>query len=138
MKIKEVPQERGMMPDNIYEVCYALDDDGHYVLTESAGWNPKNIANNQAWEVIEQEIAKALTGIHTGKLSPLAFHMAKNQMNTRLLAQYAGFSRWRVKRHLKLAVFKRLNQAVLEQYSDVFGITAEQLQEFPEKIEQQR
>ena len=138
MKIKEVPQERGMMPDNIYEVCYALDDDGHYVLTESAGWNPKNIANSQAWEVIEQEIAKALTGIHAGKLSPLAFHMAKNQMNTRLLAQYAGFSRWRVKRHLKPAVFKRLNQAVLEQYSDVFGITAEQLQEFPEKIEQQR
>ncbi|MEA3437172.1 MAG: hypothetical protein U9R43_11955 [Thermodesulfobacteriota bacterium] len=135
MKIKEVPQERGMMPDNIYEVCYALDDDGHYVLTESAGWNPKNIANNQAWEVNEQEIAKALTGIHAGKLSPLAFHMAKNQMNTRLLAQYAGFSRWRVKRHLKPAVFKSLNRAVLEQYSDVFGITAEQLQEFPEKIE---
>ena len=138
MKIEEVPQERGMMPDNIHEVCYAVDDDGHYVLTASAGWNPKNIANNQAWEVIEQEIAKALKGIHAGKLSPLAFHMAKNQMNTRLLAQYAGFSRWRVKRHLKPAVFKRLNQAVLEQYSDVFGITAEQLQEFPEKIEQQR
>ena len=135
MKIKEVPQERGMMPDNIYEVCYAVDDDGHYVLTASAGWNPKNIANNQAWEVIEQEIAKALKGIHAGKLSPLAFHMAKNQMNTRLLAQYAGFSRWRVKRHLKPAVFKRLNQAVLEQYSDVFGITVKQLREFPEKIQ---
>ncbi len=125
MKIEEVPQERGMMPDNIHEVCYAVDDDGHYVLTASAGWNPKNIANNQAWEVIEQEIAKALKGIHAGKLSPLAYHMAKNQMNTKLLAQYAGYSRWRVKRHLKPAVFKRLNQAVLEQYSDVFGITVE-------------
>ncbi len=135
MKIEEVPQERGMMPDNIHEVCYAVDDDGHYVLTASAGWNPKNIANNQAWEVIEQEIAKALKGIHAGKLSPLAFHMAKNQMNTKLLAQYAGYSRWRVKRHLKPAVFKRLNQAVLEQYSDVFGITVKQLREFPEKIQ---
>jgi len=134
MKIEEVPQERGMMPDNIHEVCYAVDDDGHYVLTASAGWNPKNIANNQAWEVIEHEIAKALKGIHAGKLSPLAFHMAKNQMNPGLLAQYAGFSRWRVKRHLKPAVFKRLNPAVLEQYSDVFGITIKQLQQFPEKI----
>jgi len=136
MKIEEVPQERGMMPDNIHEVCYALDDDGHYVLTASAGWNPKNIANNQAWEVIEQEIAKALKGIHAGKLSPLAFHMSKNQMNTKLLAQYAGFSRWRVKRHLKPAVFKRLKPAVLEQYSDVFGITVKQLQQFPQKIKQ--
>jgi len=136
MKIEEVPQERGMMPDNIHEVCYAVDDDGHYVLTASAGWNPKNIANNQAWEVIEQEIAKALKGIHAGKLSPLAFHMAKNQMNTRLLAQYAGYSLWRVKRHLKPAVFRRLNPAVLERYSDVFGITARQLQQIPEKIKQ--
>ena len=136
MKIEEVPQERGMMPDNIHEVCYAVDDDGHYVLTASAGWNPKNIANNQAWEVIEQEIAKALKGIHAGKLSPLAFHMAKNQMNTRLLAQYAGYSLWRVKRHLKPAVFRRLNPAVLERYSNVFGITAKQLQQFPEKIKQ--
>ncbi len=134
MKIEEVPQERGMMPDNIYEVCYALDDNGHYVLTASAGWNPKNIANNQAWEVIEQEIAKAIEGIHAGKLSPLAFHMAKNQMNTKLLAQYSGSSRWRVKRHLKPVVFKRLNPAVLQRYSEVFGITVKQLQEFPEKI----
>jgi len=53
MKIKEVPQERGTISDNFHEVCYAVDDDGHYVLTDSAGWEPKNIANNQAWEVIE-------------------------------------------------------------------------------------
>jgi len=135
MKIEEVPQERGAISDNFHEVCYAVDDDGHYVLTASAGWEPKNIANNQVWELIEQEIAKALKGIHAGKLSPLAFHMAKNQMNKRLLAQYAGFSWWRVKRHLKPAVFKRLNLAVLERYSDVFKITMKQLQQFPENMD---
>lgn len=136
MKIEEVPQERGAISGDFHEVCYAVDDGGHYVLTTSAGWEPKNIANTQVWEVIEQEIVEAIDGIHAGKLSPLAFHMSKNQMNTRLLAQYSGFSRWRVKRHLKPTVFKRLNQAVLEQYSDVFGITVKQLQEFPEKIKQ--
>jgi len=136
MKIKEVPQERGMIPDNMHEVCYAVDDDGHYALTASAGWEPKNVANNQAWEVIEQEIEKALKGIHADKLSPLAFHMTKNQMNTGLLAQYSGFSRWRVKRHLKPTVFKRLNPAVLERYSDVFEISIKQLQQFPERPKQ--
>lgn len=136
MKIKEVPQERGTISDNIHEVCYAVDDDGQYAVIASAGWEAKNIANNQVWELIKQEIATALKGIHTGKLSPLAFHMAKNQMNLGLLAQYAGFSRWRVKRHLKPAVFKRLDQAVLERYSGVFGITVKQLQQFPEKVEQ--
>jgi len=134
MKIEEVPQERGMMTDNLYEVCYAVDDDGHYVLTASAGWEAKNITNDQAWEVIKEDISKALKGIHEGKRSPLAFHMAKNQMNIRLLAQYAGFNRWQVNRHLKPAVFKRLKPAVLERYSDVFGITIEQLQQYPEKI----
>lgn len=136
MKIKEVPQERGIMPDNIHEVCYAVDDNGQYALTASAGWEPKNIANNQAWEVIDEEIAAALKGIHAGKLSSLAFHMAKSQMNIGLLAQYAGFSKWRVKRHLKPAVFKRLDQAVLERYSNVFGISVKQLQQFPENPEQ--
>ncbi|MBT8350322.1 MAG: helix-turn-helix transcriptional regulator [Deltaproteobacteria bacterium] len=136
MKTKEVPQERGTISDNIHEVCYAVDDDGHYEVIASAGWEAKNIANNQAWELIEQEIAKALKGIYAGKLSPLAFHMAKNQMNLGLLAQYAGFSRWRVKRHLKPGVFKRLDQAVLERYSDVFGITVKELQQFPDKAEQ--
>jgi hypothetical protein len=134
MKIKEVPQERGAISDNFHEVCYAVDDDGHYVLTASAGWEAKNIANNQAWEVIKQEVAKALKQIHSGKLSALAFHMAKNQMNTGLLAQYSGFSRWRVKRHLKPAIFKRLNPAVLKRYSDVFEITVKELQQFPDKI----
>ena len=136
MKIKEVPQERGTISDNIHEVCYAVDDDGHYVGIASAGWEAKNIANNQVWELIKQEIATALKGIYAGKLSPLAFHMAKNQMNLGLLAQYAGFSRWRVKRHLKPAVFKRLDQAVLERYSNVFGISVKQLQQFPENPEQ--
>ncbi len=135
MKTKEVPQERGTISDNFHEVCYAVDDNGHYVVVASAGWEAKNIANDQVWELIKQEIARVLEGIHTGKLSPLAFHMAKNQMNTGLLAQYTGFSRWRVKRHLKPAVFKRLDQAVLERYADVFEITIKQLQQFPEKID---
>ena len=137
MKIKEVPQERGIISDNSHEICYAVDDNGQYVLTASAGWEPKNIANNQAWEVIDEEVAAALKGIHAGKLSPLAFHMAKNQMNLGLLAQYAGFSKWRVKRHLKPAVFKRLDQAVLQRYSNVFGISVKRLQQFPENPEQQ-
>jgi len=135
MKIEEVPQERGMMTDDVYEICYAVDGEGRYVLAASAGWEPKNITNDQAWELIDGQVAKALKGIHAGRLSPLAFHMAKNQMNTGLLAKYAGFSRWRVKRHLKPAVFKRLKPAVLELYSDIFKITVKQLQQFPENME---
>jgi len=136
MKISEVPQDRGMMPDNVHEVCYALDKDGRYVLAASSGWEPKNITNDQAWEVIEEQVTKALKAIYAGKQSSLAFHMAINQMNISLLSKYVRFSRWQVRRHLKPAVFKRLKPDILERYADVFEITVKQLQEYPENIDQ--
>lgn len=131
MKTSEVPQERGIMPENVYEVCYAVDEDGRYVLKSSAGWEPKNIVNDQAWEIIKAQVADVLAQIHAGRLSPLAFHMTKNQMNIGLLAKYVRLSRWRVRRHLKPHVFERLEPEVLDRYADVFEITVEQLLKVP-------
>ena len=131
MKTSEVPQQRGIMPEEVYEVCYALDEDGRYVLKESAGWEPKNIVNDQAWEIIKAQVADVLGHIHAGRLSPLAFHMTRNQMSIGLLAKYVRLSRWRVRRHLKPQVFARLKPAVLERYADVFEITVEQLLKVP-------
>ena len=134
MKISEVPQERGIIPENLHEVCYAVDESGSYVLVESAGWEPKNITNDQAWEVIQAQVADALGKIHAGRQSPLAFHMAINQMNIGLLSKYVRMNRWRVTRHLKPDVFKRLKSDMLKQYADVFGITVEQLLEVPSNV----
>ena len=132
MKVNEVPQDKGMITDERREICYAVDENGRYVLAESAGWQPKNIANNQAWGIISEQISQTLKKIKAGKLSPLAFYMVKNQMNISLLSKYAGFNRWRVKRHLKPGVFKRLESSVLKQYADVFEIDIEDLSKIPE------
>jgi len=134
MKVSEVPQERGIMPEDFHEVCYAVDEGGNYVLAESAGWEPKNVANSQAWEIIQAEVADALGNVHTGQRSPLAFHMAINQMNISLLSKYVRMNRWRVNRHLKQDVFKRLKPNILKQYADVFGITVEQLLKVPPNV----
>ena len=53
--------------------------------------------------------------------------MELNHMKPGLLGKYAGFSRWRVKRHLKPAVFSKLRPEVLEMYATVFNITAYRL-----------
>ena len=132
MKTSEVPQERGIIPENVHEVCYAVDESGNYVLTNSAGWEPKNIVNDQAWEIIKAQVQGVLAQIQAGRLSPLAFHMAKNQMSTGLLSRYVRFSRWRVKRHLKPHVFKRLEPDVYRRYANIFEITVEQLLKVPE------
>ncbi len=126
MERKDVPQDRGIA-QGLREVCYAVDDSGRYVLVESLGWEPKNIANDQAWEVIDQQVAHEADRVRQGLASPLAYYMAKHLMHVGLLAQYVGLPRWRVKRHLKPGVFKRLKPALLARYAAVFEISVGQL-----------
>jgi hypothetical protein len=57
--------------------------------------------------------------------------MNKHMMDVRVLAQYVGFTRWRVKRHLKPREFNKLDDETLKRYASVFNITIEQLKETP-------
>jgi hypothetical protein len=132
MKIDDVPQDRGMITDDRREVCYAVDDDGRYVMTGSAGWEPKNIANRQAWELIDIAATKALEKVHAGKASPLAYHMAKHQMSVGLLANYAGTNRLKVWLHLKPGPFAKMVPSLLQRYADAFGITVAELKSVPD------
>lgn len=134
MKRKDVPQDKAIL-GQWHEICYALDEDGRYVLAPSAGWDPANVANLQAWEVIAEDVAAAIEGVRAGKASPLAFHMARCQMDAGLLAGYVQLSRWRVKRHLRPAVYARLKPELRERYARVFGVAAQELDRIPEKPE---
>ncbi len=133
MKKEDVPQDAGISGNYGKEICYAVDDDGRYSLVPSLGWEPKNIANNQAWELIDQELINVVKRIKTGKLSPLAYHMIKNQMDIKLMAKYVKLSRFRVRRHLKPSVFRRLENDVLMRYANIFEISVDQLSQVPEE-----
>lgn len=122
MKQTNVPQDPGIIENYGHELCYAVDNEGKYALVPSIGWEPKNIANKQAWQVIDQDIARTLTEINRGCKSPIAYYMAKHQMDVGLLANYMGLYRWQVKRHLKPSVFKRLKGKTLKAYADLFGL----------------
>ncbi|MBA4417537.1 MAG: hypothetical protein C0392_06470 [Syntrophus sp. (in: bacteria)] len=128
MEKKEVPQDRGIY-GKCTGICYAVDENGKYVLSPSAGWEPANIANQQAWELMEEQIAETRERVKRGELSPLAYYMARNLMDVKILAQYIGLPKWRVKRHLKPRVFRRLNPRLLERYAKLFNIKMEQLME---------
>jgi hypothetical protein len=118
--------------DRLKEVCYAVGEDGSFVLAESAGWEPKNVANDQAWDLIHEQVEETLEKIKSGKRSPLAYHMVRNQMGPGLLAKYAGLNRLRVWRHLKPAGFKRLKPQQLKRYAKIFGIDVANLAKVPE------
>ena len=131
MRSKDVPQDQGLFGD-WKEVTYAVDDDGRYVMVPSAGWEPANIANHMAWESIDAEVGAVLARVRAGELSPLAFHMARHQMDPGMLAAYTGLFQWQVRRHMKPAVFRRIPPAVAGRYAAVFRITPEELMGVPE------
>ena len=100
MKKKDVPQE-----DSVYGrwniIQYAVDENGKYVRAPSKGWDVVTLANQTAWEPLLAKEREILDQVKAGKLSPLAFHMQRNQMDPKVLGRYVGFSRWRVRKHLK-------------------------------------
>lgn len=134
MREEDVPQDSGLL-EGQREICYALDEEGRYVLAPTAGWEPKNVANQQAWEVIRDQLLETLDEIRSGRSSALAFHMVRNQMDVALLADYMELPRWRVRRHLRPAIFARLKPALLQGYATLFEIGVDDLCRVPVRIE---
>lgn len=128
MKKEEVPQDESKLETaNIREMCYAVDENGEYTTELSTGWDPKTIALNNALEQIKERVAHAKQKVLKGETSPIEYYMELNKMDIPILASYAGFWQWQVKRHFKPSVFRRLSSKKLQKYADVFEIGIEQL-----------
>ncbi len=134
MKQVDVPQDAAIF-EQWHEIAYAVDEAGNYVLTPSAGWDAANLANFQAWQLIAEEIEKALAKVRSGAASPLLFHMVRNQMDVGLLSSYVGLSRWRVKRHLQAKHYQKLTPERRRKYAALFGIPVSDLDLIPERVE---
>lgn len=132
MKVKEVPQD----DDNLFEgktrdVQYAVGEDGKYTTVKSVGWEPKNAAMLQAWDVEKKKIAEAKKLVLKGKKSPVYYHMLRCLMHIGLVASYTGFSRFKVRRHFKPENYNKLSDKTLDKYVYAFGLKSrEDLQKF--------
>jgi hypothetical protein len=134
MRKENVPQDMGLAGP-MREVVYAVGEDGRYETVSSYGWDPKTVALRQAWDLIIKELEDIKAQVAAGKLSPLAWHMKRHQMEPPLLAQYARINRWRIKRHMKAGPFHRLKPAVLARYADAFGISVAELKTIPASLD---
>jgi len=131
MKKDNVPQDDSLLLEgNTREICYAVDENGKYVKVLSTGWEPKDIALRQALDFIEERAKKSKEKIENNQLSPIAYYLEKRVMDIKLLSQYTNILRWRVKRHLKPRVFKKLSREILKKYADGFEITVDELLNF--------
>lgn len=128
MKKKEVPQDKSNLETaNFRELCYAVDENGEYTTEKSTGWDPKKIALDNAIEDINERTAEAKGRVLSGATSPIEYYMELHKMDVGILASYVGFWQWRVKRHFKPDVFKKLSGKILKKYADVFEISTEEL-----------
>jgi len=135
MKKKEVPQDEGLNEGRFEDVCYALDENGNYVAVLSTGWNPKTDALLQAWEVIDEEVELTRQRVLSGEVSPIAFYMEKNLMDLKLLSDYVGLPKRKIRKHLKPDRFKKLDDETLLKYAETFGISVEMLRDFRETLQ---
>jgi len=132
MKKKEVPQDEGLNEGRFEDVCYALDENGNYVVVLSSGWEPKTDALLQAWEVIDEQVENIRQEVLAGELSPIAFYMEKNLMDLKLLSEYTGLPKRKIRKHLKPAHFNELEDKILALYADIFRISVETLRDMSE------
>ncbi|MCK5857636.1 MAG: hypothetical protein KAG64_09100 [Bacteroidales bacterium] len=123
MKLSEVPKDdANVLEGKTSFIQYAVDNNGNYVQEKSPGFHPQNIALENAWEDVNEQISEALELVIQNKKSPIYYFMHREIMDTKLLAEYIDLWAWKVKRHLKPSVFKTLNQEQLEKYAKVFGL----------------
>ncbi len=129
MKKKEVPQDKSNLESaNFRELCYAVDENGEYTTENSSGWEPKTVALKNAIEEINERTEDAKNRVIAGKTSPIEYFMELHKMDVGILASYVGFWQWKVKRHFKPSVFKKLSDKTLNKYAEVFEISMEELQ----------
>jgi hypothetical protein len=127
MKKEDVPQDQGSLGKITSEIQYATDADGKYVPQQSQGWDVKEGALDVTWESIERKAAAARGKVLKGEASPLLFFMEKKLMTIPILSGYTGIWRWRIRRHLRPAVFRQLSEKVLNKYAAAFDCTVEEL-----------
>ncbi|MCX2678333.1 hypothetical protein OOZ15_00115 [Galbibacter sp. EGI 63066] len=132
MKKDEVPQDDSSLSEmNAKELCYAVDKDGNYITAKSTGWEAKTIALENAMQVIKERVENARQRVIAGKTSPIEYYMELHKMEVNILASYVGMFKWRVKRHFKPKVFKKLSDKVLQKYADVFEMSIDDLKRVP-------
>jgi hypothetical protein len=122
-------------PENSNELIYTYNRELFYHFDREKGFtqevnyqNPNNqVIIKQSWDVAAQRLEEVKELVIIGKLSPVAYFMEKILMEVPMLAAYMEIPKWRVKRHMKSKVFKKLKPELLDKYAGVFGITVEEL-----------
>jgi hypothetical protein len=121
------PDEEFIYKNN-RELFYFFDKEKNcYTRKVAFQCETNQVIIKQGWDALEERIDGIKEQVITGKLSPLAYYMEKNQMDVPMLSQYSGIRKWRVKKHLVPKGFMKLSANDLDKYSRALNISFEEL-----------
>jgi hypothetical protein len=130
MKVNEVPQDITYY-EGYKRACYALNEDGKYVIVPSSGWSAEEVVNGLAVAELAANLEETRKAVLKGLKSPLCYHMEMRQMIPDILAKTAGIATFRVKRHFRPEIFAKLKLSILDRYAKALAITTEELKTVP-------
>ena len=135
MKIEEVPQDDNpTFREYSKKVMYAVDSNGRYRPVASSGWNVEEVVLKEVVDDFESRAQRALRRATRGDASPIEYFMYKKLLDMPSLARGVGMTRWRVRRHMKARIFRRLSPKVLQRYADLFQVDVATLCSPEEKL----
>jgi hypothetical protein len=131
MRADEVPQETNPLFDNERKTVYAVNAAGDYVMVKTGGsevdFGPTLDAG--AWFAEQAEAARQR--VLRGESSTLEYWMYQQRMDVLTLAQATGLWQWRIRRHLRPAIFNSLSPRLLQRHADAMGLSISELQQLP-------
>jgi hypothetical protein len=110
------------------ELLYSEYADGKFETSVGYHGEADRTTLQQAWDLFNDRIEAARQKVKAGDASPILYYMEKNLVTPMDLSMHADIMVWRVKRHLKPKVFKRLSEKTLKKYAQAFNISLDQLQ----------
>ena len=128
MRADEVPERSAPLFEGQRKVVYVVDEQGRYRVARSGGTEAEVTVTEEAVAWFARMADGARARAVRGEASPLEYHMYRQRMDVPTLAQATGLWRWRVRRHLRPAVFARLSPALLARHATALGVSVEQLQ----------
>lgn len=131
MNLESVPQEGNTTLGGHRKAMYARDANGRIVLAPSRGWEAEEIVTRHAVDTLAALADAARARVEASQASPLEYWMYARRMDLALLAQTSGFWQWRVRRHLRPAVFAALPVKHLERYASALGVSIDALRSLP-------
>ena len=133
MRENEVPQEESNIYHGEKRAVYATGADGEYGVVASSGWSVEEEATKQAVEELERLADEAYADAEAGKCSALVFHMYDKRLDLLSLSQATGLFQWRIKRHFRADVYKKLSDKILLRYADVMGLSLQEIKKLPKR-----